>query len=72
MYFRGGLALHALRIEIGEDDFVEILRTYYERNSGEAVSTAEFQQVVADVSGEGAVDVLNDWLFGTDLPPFPT
>jgi aminopeptidase N len=72
VYFRGGLALHALRIEIGEDDFVEILRTYYERNSGEAVSTAEFQQVVADVSGEGAVDVLNDWLFGTDLPPFPT
>jgi aminopeptidase N len=71
VYFRGGMALHALRTEVGDEAFRTILRTYYERNAGERVSTAEFQAIVKEISGSEAVRVLDEWLFGDDLPPFP-
>lgn len=72
VYFRGGMALHALRTEVGDDAFRTILRTLYERNQGERVSTVEFQDIVAELAGADALDVLDTWLFGDDLPPFPT
>ena len=71
VYFRGGMALDALRVEVGDDTFVEILREYYARNAGERVSTAEFQEIVEEVGGADALAVLDSWLFGTELPPFP-
>jgi aminopeptidase N len=71
VYFRGGMALHALRTEVGDDLFRTILRTYYERNAGEQVSTDEFQAIVEEIAGPDAVTVLDAWLFGTELPPFP-
>jgi aminopeptidase N len=71
VYFRGGMALHALRVEVGDDVFGEIMAAYYERNAGERVSTAEFQAIVEEIGGADAAAVLDDWLFGTELPDFP-
>ena len=72
VYFRGGMALHALRVEVGDEVFGEIMQAYYAGNAGERVSTEEFLAVVDDVAGDDAVAVLDDWLYGTDLPDFPT
>jgi aminopeptidase N len=71
VYLRGAMALHALRTEVGDDSFREILRTYYERNAGEQVSTDEFLAIVAELAGSDVVTVLDAWLYGTQLPPFP-
>ncbi len=71
VYFRGGMALHALRIEVGETVFREILAAYYGRFAGGDITTDEFLQVVDEVAGADAVAVLDEWLYGDDLPPFP-
>ena len=72
VYFRGGMTLHALRVEVGDDVFGEILTEYYARFAGGDVTTAEFVDLVDDIAGADAVAVLDDWLYGDELPPFPT
>ncbi len=71
VYFRGGMTLHALRVDVGDDAFQEIMAVYYERNAGERASTEEFQAIVEEIAGADALDVVNSWLFGLELPPFP-
>ena len=71
VYFRGGMALYAVDTAVGRETFVEILRAYYEQNAGESVSTEEFQAIVAEIGGDEAADVLDEWLFGAELPAFP-
>ena len=75
VYFRGALALHALRVEVGDETFRTILAAQYARAAtgaeGGQVSTAEFREVVGDVAGDAAVAVLDRWIFDGELPPFP-
>lgn len=71
VYFRGGMALHALRVEVGDEIFRKILVAYYARFAGSAITTGEFLAVVDEVAGPDAVAVLDDWLYGPDLPAFP-
>ena len=51
--------------------FREILAVYYGRFAGGDVTTDEFLQVVDEIAGADAVAVLDEWLYGDDLPPFP-
>lgn len=71
VYFRGGLGLHALRVEVGDDVFRQILRTYYERFQGGHVTTGQFLDLVSELGGPAARDAIDPWLFGRDLPLFP-
>lgn len=71
VYFRGALALHALRTEVGDEKFREIMGVYYETFAGGDVTTEEFQQVVNDVAGDEAQATLDSWLFDEELPPPP-
>lgn len=71
VYFRGGMTLHALRVEVGDDVFGEILAMYYERFAGGDVTTEEFLTFVGEVAGPDAVAVLDEWLYGDELPPYP-
>ncbi len=71
VYFRGAMALHALRVEVGDDVFGEILAVYYGRFAGGDITTVEFLDVVDEVAGPAAVAVLDDWLYGDELPDFP-
>ena len=71
VYFRGGMALHALRVDVGDDVFGEILRAYYERFAGGDITTDEFLEVVDEIAGPDAVGVLDEWLYGDELPDFP-
>ena len=71
VYFRGGMALYALRVEVGDDVFAEILAEYYDRFAGGDVTTDDFLGVVDEIAGSDAVSVLDDWLYGDELPAFP-
>jgi len=71
VYVRGGLTLHALRVEVGNDVFFNILRTYQERYKGGNASTNDFIAVAEEVSGKDLKGFFDDWLYDSKLPPIP-
>jgi aminopeptidase N len=68
VYKRGALALHALRLSVGEDVFFSVLRTWTKRFRHATVSTAEFVQVASSVAGRDLGGFFQAWLFETPLP----
>jgi aminopeptidase N len=71
VYLRGGWTLHALRLEVGDDAFFEILRTYYDRFQYSNVTTQDFVDVAEEVSGENLENFFNRWLYQMAVPPVP-
>lgn len=71
VYLRGGLTLHALRTQVGDETFFKILQTYYARYQGGNASTADFLAVAEEISGKELTNFLEDWLYSENLPPIP-
>jgi aminopeptidase N len=71
VYLRGGLTLHALRLELGDDTFFDILRTYAERFRHSNVTTSDFIDVAEEVSGRDLGPLFEAWLIETFPPPIP-
>ena len=71
VYVRGAWTLHALRLEIGDETFFELLRTYYQRFENGSVTTEEFIALANEVSGRDVSPVINAWLFDEAMPPMP-
>jgi aminopeptidase N len=71
VYYRGALALHALRLEVGDEAFFDILATYYDRYQYGYASTADFMAVAEAVSGRDLGELFQAWLFDAELPPMP-
>jgi aminopeptidase N len=71
VYRRGGMAVHALRMTVGDDAFFRILKTWSaEKRNGNA-TTAEFITVAERVSGRSLRPLFDAWLFGKSRPPKP-
>lgn len=68
MYGRGALTLHALRAEVGDATFLDVLRAHYERSAGTHSRTEDFLDLVAELAGDRAVEVTRSWLFDTAFP----
>ena len=68
VYLRGALTLHALRIEVGDDVFFDILRTWVERFGGANATTADFESLAAELSDTDLSDLFDDWLRADELP----
>lgn len=71
VYLRGGLTLHALRLEVSDEDFFEILRSYHERYEGGNATTGDFIAIAEEVSGNELGRLFDDWLYKSALPPIP-
>ena len=71
VYLRGGLTLHALRLEVGEDAFFEGLRTYVDRFAYGNVSTADFVAVMEEISGRELTEFFDGWLNRRQIPAIP-
>jgi aminopeptidase N len=71
VYYWGALALHALRLEVGDENFFEILQSYYERFKGGNASTPDFIAVAEEVSGKELSEFFDSWLYSEDLAPIP-
>ena len=65
------MTLHALRLEVGDDTFFKILRTYYDRYKGGNATTKDFIAVAEEVSGKDLKDFFNTWLYSDTLAPIP-
>ncbi|MFO7279736.1 MAG: M1 family metallopeptidase [Thermoanaerobacterales bacterium] len=68
VYDRGALTLHVLRHRIGDDAFFELLRTWYERYSGRSASTADFEALAEEVSGQDLDELFDAWLRAPEMP----
>lgn len=72
VYLRGGWALHALRLHIGDRAFFTLIKTYAETFKYGNVTTSDFIGMAVAISGDpSAADVLNSWLYDEHLPDVP-
>ena len=71
VYYWGGMALHALRLEVGDEVFFEILQTYHERYSGSNATTDGFIAIAENVSGKDLQTFFANWLYNEKIQPIP-
>lgn len=71
VYYWGALCLHALRLEVGDDAFFDILKTYHEQYEGGNARTADFIAVAEKVSGKELSAFFDRWLYSEELAPIP-
>jgi aminopeptidase N len=69
VYVRGGMTLQALRNEIGDDAFFELLQTWTDTHSGGHGTTLEFMALAEQISGQQLDALFNLWLFTGEKPP---
>ena len=63
VYYRGAMALHALRTEIGDRDFFRLLRIWFRQQSGGTATVEEFIATAERVSGEQLDELFEVWLY---------
>ncbi|NLX11053.1 MAG: M1 family metallopeptidase [Chloroflexi bacterium] len=71
VYLRGGLTLHALRLQVGDEAFFEILRSYYEQYQNSNATIEDFIAVAETVSGQDLEAFFDGWLYDTQVPGIP-
>ncbi len=68
IYDRGAATLFALREKIGEDAFLEGVREWVARHDDGTASTADFEALMAEVSGEDLDHFFDVWLHTPEKP----
>lgn len=68
VYAMGGFTLHALRTEVGDDTFFEILQSWVSRFGGGTASTADFIELSEELHGASLTELFDLWLTNP-LPP---
>jgi aminopeptidase N len=68
VYLRGGMTLHALRLEVGDDAFFETLQQYAADYRHANATTDDFIAVAEEVSAKQLDDLFDEWLNAPKLP----
>ena len=68
VYDRGALAVHALRVAVGDEKFFEILRTWVAEKKYSDATIEEFIALAERVSGQQLDQVFQTWLFTKGKP----
>ncbi len=72
VYIRGGWALHALRLHIGDTAFFKLMAEWPRRYAYGSARTADLIELAIMISGDDTVRPLMDsWLYQTALPDVP-
>lgn len=71
VYKRGALALHALRLTIGDEGFFDLLRAWTARYRFGTVQTTDFIALAEELTGRPVLRMLRPWLYETALPELP-
>ncbi len=67
-YDGGAVVLHALRLEIGDDEFFTLLQRWVAENNGTSRRTEDFIALANEVAGRDLTAFFDTWLFATDIP----
>jgi aminopeptidase N len=68
LYEKGGLVIHALRLEVGTPVFWRGVRSYLERNARGVVETRDLQRAIEEVSGRSLGRFFEQWLYKPGHP----
>jgi aminopeptidase N len=68
VYVRGSMTLQALRDQVGDDAFWEIVRTWAADHSGGNGTTAQFIALSEQISGQQLDALFDTWLFTAGKP----
>ena len=69
---RGACFLHALRLNMGDTSFFQLLHVWCNRNQSGSAQTGDFTNLVPEVySGQDLTDVMADWALRAPLPVLP-
>ena len=71
VYRRGAMVLHALRGEIRDEAFFQVLRTYVARHADGNVTTADFVAVAEEIAQQDLDSLFESWLYAELIPPRP-
>ena len=67
-YEGGAVALHALRLTVGDDAFFEGLRGWVAANLDDSATTDDFEAVMEATSGEELDDFFDTWVHADEIP----
>ncbi|HEY5984691.1 MAG TPA: M1 family metallopeptidase [Anaerolineales bacterium] len=70
-YDGGALVFHALRLQVGDENFFKILRTFLDRYRYGNAGTDEFMAVATEISGQDLASFFDAWLMKMPLPEIP-
>jgi HAD superfamily hydrolase (TIGR01509 family) len=71
-YYRGALALHALRLDVGDGDFLKTVRAFYRTYRDKNATSADFIATAVRATGKPSVRrLLRAWLYDEPVPPLP-
>ncbi len=65
---KGTFALHQLRLHLGTEVFLNLMRTVHERFGGKTIATADFLAVAREVAGRDVAPIVSPWLERTGFP----
>ena len=71
VYERGALALHALRLTIGDAKFFELVNTWASKYRYRTATTAEFVALANAIAGRDLTAFFHRWLDTTHVPRLP-
>ncbi len=63
IYNKGAWVLHMLRNEVGDDNFFNILRNYFETYKYKNASTFDFIKIAENITKKELTDFFNQWVF---------
>ena len=69
VYSRGPIALHALRNEIGDDVYLQVLKDWPAQFGGKNASFNDFEAFVSAAAGRDVTPFMDAWFRGTTVPP---
>ncbi|GAB4585794.1 M1 family metallopeptidase [Nocardia sp. IFM 10818] len=72
VYKRGALTLHALRLQLGDTAFFDLLRAWTARYRHSSISTEEFTDLAAHYSPTSLRPLWDTWLHSEALPQLPS
>lgn len=71
IYQGGALAVHALRKEVGDEAFFDILRIYGEQHRDSTATTDDLIAISSGRSGKNLQPFFDKWIYSSELPPVP-
>lgn len=71
IYQGGALAVHALRKEVGDETFFDILRSYGAEHRDSTATTADLIAISTEKAGKDMQPFFNEWIYSSELPEVP-
>ncbi len=65
---KGTFALHQLRLQLGNDTFLEVMNTVHQRFANQEMTNSDFLAVVREVAGRDLSTEINQWIEHEGLP----